>query len=349
MSARARCAAVLAATALLTGCSLDLEDLPAPAGTDGATYSVSAAFRDVANLTLGAKVKLGGVVVGEVTDITTSHFVARVTMNVEKKFRLGSGSRFEIRFTTPLGEDFVSVTDSTKGSPLADGGSVPVRQTDAAPNIEDTFAALSMLLNGGGLGNLQTIATELTEAFHGRTGDAHDALTQLQKLTANLDEHKGDLDDILDTFGRLADTLNRGTPVIENALELFPPTLRSLADDTAKVRRLLDRVGKLGATVRNLLARGESAMLTDFDNLRPTLDALRAREGELIPTFRSLITLGQKLRSAAPGDYFTATGIGTFLEAAPGSKPPPHGTLHQGAGESSSTAAVRDLLVGGLK
>ena len=340
--------AIAVAGALLTGCGLSLEDLPAPAGTNGPTYSISAAFRDVQNLALGAKVKLGGVVVGEVTDISTSDFLAHVDMDIDKTFPLGRGARFEIRFTTPLGEDFVSVTDADKGAALADGASVPVRQTDAAPNIEDTFAAVSTLLNGGGLSNLKTIATELDTAFKGRTGDARDALIQLQRITANLDEHKADLDRILDTFGRLADTLNRSTPVIENALELFPPTLRSLADDTAGVRQLLERVDRLGGTVRDLLARGENAMLTDFDNLRPTLESLRARKDELIPTFRALITLGKRVRAATPGDYFLAAGLGTFLEAAPGSKPPPHGTVHRGS-EAPRDAAVVQLLSGGLR
>jgi phospholipid/cholesterol/gamma-HCH transport system substrate-binding protein len=340
--------AVATAAVVLSGCGYSLEDLPAPAGTSGPTYAISADFADVQNLTLGAKVKLGGVVVGEVTDITTSHFVAHVDMMVEKAFPLGQRARFEIRFTTPLGEDFVSVTGADQGAPLADGASVPLRQTDAAPNIEDTFAAVSTLLNGGGLSNLKTIATELDAAFKGRTGDARDALIQLQTIVANLDQHKDDLDRILDTFGRLADTLNQSTPVIENALELFPPTLRTLADDTAGIRQLLERVQGLGGTVRDLLSRGEQAMLTDFDNLRPTLDSLRSRENELIPTFRSLITLGNKLRGAAPGDYFVATGIGTFLEAAPGAKPPPHGTVHPGS-EAPRDAAVVQLLSGGLR
>jgi phospholipid/cholesterol/gamma-HCH transport system substrate-binding protein len=341
-------ASFVATVGLLTGCSIGLQDLPGPAGTSGPTYPISAAFRDVENLTLGAKVKLGGVVVGEVTDITTSDFLAHVHMDIEKAFRLGDGARFQIRFTTPLGEDFVSVTDADDGAPLADGASVPVRQTDAAPDIEDTFAAVSTLLNGGGLSNLKTIATELDTAFHGRTGDARDALIRLQTITANLDEHKDDLDQILYSFGRLADTLNKSTPVIENALEMFPPTLRSLADDTAGARALLQRVDRLGSTVRNLLARGQRAMLADFDNLRPTLDSLRARSDELIPTFRTLIELGQKLRAAAPGDYFVAKGVITFLQAAPGAKPPPHGTVHPGSEAPRDAAFVR-LLSGGLR
>lgn len=314
-------AAVLAALAL-SGCSVGLEDLPAPAGTSGATYGVTAAFGDVQNLALGAKVKDGGAVVGEVTSIDTHDYVAEVRMRIEKKFVLGRDAHFQIRFTTPLGEDFVAVTPGhpARGT-LADGATIPLAATSNAPSIEDTFAAVSALLNGGGLSKLQTIATELDRALHGRTGNARDALVQLQKVIGNLDAHKGDIDRTLDGLAAMARALNRGSGVVTQALALFPPTLQTLAGDTVRVRELLTRVARLGTTVDGLLARSQGALLTDLDQLRPTLDALRARQSELVPTMRSLSALGRAVEHAAPGDYVTVSASVQFLLNAPPARP----------------------------
>jgi phospholipid/cholesterol/gamma-HCH transport system substrate-binding protein len=340
-----RLAAALTAVALLAGCSIGLEDLPAPSGTKGAVYRLTAKFGDVQNLTIGAKVKLGGVVVGEVTDITTADYQAAVRMNVEKKFPLGRDARFQIRFTTPLGEDFIAIT--ARGStthPLADGATVPMTQTSNAPSIEDTFAAVSMLLNGGGLSKLQVIARELDTAFAGRTGDARDALIKLQQVIGNLDAHKTDIDRVLEGLGKLAGTIDNSTGVVEQALDLFPATLQTLSADTARIRSLLQAVAKLGDTVSGLLQRGQDAMLTDFDNLRPTLDSLRARQDELLPTFRSLIQLGKAVRRAAPGDYLNISGTIQFLLDAPPARPKNGGVVHPGAEPHD---AVHTLLTGG--
>jgi phospholipid/cholesterol/gamma-HCH transport system substrate-binding protein len=344
---RVRAAAAVLAMALLGGCSFGLEKLPAPSGTRGATYKVTAMFADVQNLTLGAKVKLGGVVIGEVTSITTADYQAAVRMNIEKKFPLGKGVRFQIRFTTPLGEQFVSITSrgSTAQGALANGATVPMRYNRTAPGIEDTFSALSTLLNGGGLSKLQIIATELTAAFRGRSSDARDALIKLHEVIANLDAHKNDIDRTLDGLGQLATTLNRSTGVVEQALDLFPPTLQTLADDTARIRGLLARVARLGTTVNGLLQRSESALLADFDNLRPTLDSLRARQDELVPAFRSLIRLGKSVRRAAPGDYLNISGTIQFLLEAPAARPKAGGVIHNGA--EPADAAVSQLLNGG--
>jgi phospholipid/cholesterol/gamma-HCH transport system substrate-binding protein len=337
--------AAVAATGLLAGCSLGLEQLPSPSGTSGPTYTLTATFTDVQNLALGAKVKLGGVVVGEVTDIKTHDYQAAVVMHVEKKFPLGTDARFQIRFTTPLGEDFISITSKGTHGRLASGATVPLANTSDAPGIEDTFAALSTLLNGGGLNKLQIIANELDTAFKGRAGSARAALINLHTVIANLDQHKVDIDRTLDGLGLLAKTLNKGTPVIEQALQLFPSTLQTLADDTTRIRSLLQRVGALGTTVNGLLRRSQSALLADFDNLRPTLDALRARQSQLLPTFRSLIAVGKAINRAAPGDYLNVGATVQFLLEAPPARPKKGGVIHSGA--ESADAAVSTLIGGG--
>lgn len=336
----------IAASAALAGCSIGLEDLPAPSGTSGATYGVTAVFEDVQNLTLGAKVKLGGVVIGEVTSIETKNYRALVGMRMEKKFPLDADTKLQIRFTTPLGEDFVSI--SSKGSaasgPLRDHARIPVQNTRTAPGIEDTFAAVSTLLNGGGLDKLQIIARELTAAFKGRTSDARRALVKLHQVIVNLDNHKTDIDDTLDALGQLSSTLNRSTGVVRQALDLFPATLQTLAQDTSRIRGLLTRVSDLGTTVSGALQRGQDAMLADFDNLRPTLDSLRARQDELLPTFRSLIQLGKSVQRAAPGDYLNISVTIQFLLNAPAAHPKKGGVIHSGAEPHS---AVQQLLTGG--
>ena len=338
--------AMLSAAGLLAGCSIGLEDLPAPSALQGATYEVTGQFRDVQNLTIGAKVKLGGVVVGEVESISTANYVAAVRMKLEKKFRLGKDAQLQIRFTTPLGEDFISITSagSRHAGRLGDGDTIRPADTGDAPSIEDTFAAVSTLLNGGGLDNLHTIAAELTTAFNGRTGDARHTLINLHKLIVNLDSHKADLDATLDGLARLSSTLSRGRGVVQQALDLLPATLQSLAQDTHGIRELLTRVSGLGDVVADLLHRSQRAFVTDLDNLRPTLDALRARQAQLLPTFRALIQLGKSVERAAPGDYLNISATIQFLLNAKPARPPRGGTVRSGAEPHD---AVEQLLTGG--
>jgi phospholipid/cholesterol/gamma-HCH transport system substrate-binding protein len=339
-------AAVLAA-ALLAGCSFGLEDLPAPSGTHGPTYKVTGLFGDVQNLTIGAKVKLGGVVIGEVNSISTHDYTAAVEMSLEKEFKLGRDARLQIRFTTPLGEDFISIISAGHlgNGVLRDGDTIPRRDTGNAPSIEDTFAAVSTLLNGGGLSKLHIIATELDAAFKGRSSDARNALINLHKVTVNLDDHKLDIDHTLDGLAKLSTTLSNGTGVVEQALDLFPPTMQTLADDTRSIRELLTRVADLGDVVSGMLQRSQHALVADLDNLRPTLNSLRAQQAQLLPTFHSLIQLGKAVQRAAPGDYLNIGGTIQFLLNSPPARPHPGGFIHRGAEPGTAEAAPNDAVV----
>ena len=347
MTARLRLlGAVTSALAAVAGCSFDLQQLPSTGGVGGPTYRVTAQFADVSALTVGAKVKLQGVVVGEVGAITTADFHADVRMTIERRFALPQGSTFQIRFTTPLGEDYVAVAPPAHpaGAALRDGAVVPMAQTGAAPSIEDTFAALSLLLNGGGLDKLQTIARELDTALQGRSGSARDTLEKLHTVVADLDAHKGDIDRALAGLAALSSRLATGDGVIEQALAQFPGTIRLLAADIPPVRTLLGKVAQLGTSVTALLSRSEDAMLADFDALRPTLDALAASRQSLVPAFDSLIRFGTLFDRAAPGDYLNLDVVVQVLFDAPAQHPSTARAAVAPAGEGAT--ALTTLLSG---
>lgn len=348
MAARARILAAIGAAltaSALAGCSTTLSALPAPNTVGGPVYRLTASFTDVGNLTEGANVKLKGVVVGEVQSITTKNFVAIVHMDVQKKFPLVQGTTFQVRFTTPLGDDFIAATPPTTAGapPLADGADIPLSRTGEAPNIEDTFAAVSTLLNGGGLDKVRTIVTEVNTALNGHTRSLRDTVTQLRLVVAHLDAHKGDIDSALDGLNALTAKLNASTPLIDQALATFPQTLQAVASDTTNLRVLLTRVSALGATVKGLLDRSQTSLLTDLDKLRPTLDALAASDSRLVPDFTSLIAFGKLFDRAAPGDYIN---LDATLQLAWGM---PAQIAHRNTASPSSDDAMTTLLSGGLK
>lgn len=343
-------AALVATAPLAAGCGFSLNQLPSTGGVSGATYRLTAHFSDVGDLTVGAKVKLQGVVIGQVDAITTKNYDAAVAIDVSRRFALPADSTFEIRFTTPLGEDYIAVTAANGGSgpKLGGGATVGTRHTAEAPTIEDTFAALSLLLNGGGLGKLQVIVRELSTGLHGHVGAARDTLVQLRKVIGDLDIHKGDIDHLLTGMQQLSAQLDQRSGLITTALEQFPQTIDLLAQDTGQIRTLLGKVGQLGDTVKGLLDRGQQALLDDLDGLRPTLDALAASRDSLIPTFNSLVRFGDLFDRATPGDY-----LNLFINVqVPFAMPPQHpkqpaATIASPA--ASPSDAIASLLTGGLR
>ena len=66
------------------------------------------------------------------------------------------------------------------------------------------LGALSLLLNGGGVAQLKTIANELNLALEGREDSAKSVLHQVESLVSQLDDHKGDIVNAIESLNRLA-------------------------------------------------------------------------------------------------------------------------------------------------
>lgn len=307
--------AVAAAAVLGSACTPpSLSSLPAPRAVHGKTYPLTADFSDVLNLPVGAKVKQQGVVIGEVDTITTSDFVAHVSMRIAASVHLATGSTAQVRFTTPLGENYIAISSPPKpdGTTIAPGGHLDKTATSAAPTIEDAFAALSLLINGGGLDKIGVIVTELNKTIHGRSGAIRYVIAQMDDLVRNLNAHRADIDAALSGLQALSGRLAAGNTVIAQALQQFPPALSVLAAETSKLDALLVKVGRLGDVTQSVLARGTGALLDDLDQLRPALDSLSAARGTLVPTMQALTTFGDLVVGSSPGDYLNAAATLTL-------------------------------------
>jgi phospholipid/cholesterol/gamma-HCH transport system substrate-binding protein len=128
---------------------------------------------------------------------------------------------------------------------------------------------------------------------------------------------------------------------VRQALATFPATLRLVADDTARISDVLQRLGRLGRTVRSVLDRSQDALLADLDELRPTLDSLAGSRGNLVPMFNSLVQFGTLLDRATPGDYLNLAVTSELLFDVPAQRPA------TAPASQNSTDAIRTLLGGG--
>ncbi len=144
-------------------------DLPLPGGADLGShpYTVTAQFTDVLDLVPQSAVKVNDVAVGRVESITLppqrldrerhdAHQRRRAPARErDRAHRAVQPARREVhRAAAPPG-------DGAQGT-LADNATIPLARTNRNPEVEEVFGALSLLLNGGGIDQLQTITPSST-------------------------------------------------------------------------------------------------------------------------------------------------------------------------------------------
>src|SRR4051794_14517961 len=315
---------------LVAGCGPDYSDLPLPGkAVSGDTYQLTAVFNDALNLAQGAQVKVDGVPVGRVQSVTAENFKAKVTMDVKTSTRIRRGSQARLRYDTPLGELFVQITPSNSGPVLRNGDALDLKDTSTAPTVENALSAASLLVNGGGLEQLQTITRELNNALGGRETSVRNTLARTNQFLASARQSTRDIDALLRSLVSASKILSARRATIHRALREAAPIARVLSEHTGDVLRLLDAVDQLSDTATRVIGQTRTQLLQILDELAPIIDQVLATKSQLVPGLTNVIQAGVMLEKTIPGDWLPLKTILTIdktenpLPVGPGGGGPP--------------------------
>lgn len=285
------CAGVL----LLSACEFDVYSLPLPGGADlgDHPYSVEVEFRDVLDLVPQSSVKVHDVTVGKVSDIEVDGYAALVTLQLNDDVELPANATAEIRQTSLLGEKFVSLAapeTAPSSTRLSDGDLIPLERSGRNPEVEEVLGAMSLLLNGGGVAQLKTIATELNKALEGRESDVSSVLRQLDTFMAQLDDNKEDIVAAIESLNRLAVSINEQRGSVELALDEMPRALASIDSQRASLVKMLQALEELSAVGVRVIGQSKAATVDSLTALDPVLTKLAAAGDSLPEAFQVFLT-----------------------------------------------------------
>jgi phospholipid/cholesterol/gamma-HCH transport system substrate-binding protein len=254
---------------------------------------VTADFHDVLDLVPKSTVKVNDVSVGQITDVDLDDGHAVVTMKLRNDIDLPDNAVAEIRQTSLLGEKFVQLSapeDQAPTGELGDGDTIGLEATGRNPEVEEVLGALSLLLNGGGVAQLKTIATELNKTLEGREDETRSVLEQIRTFMTQLDDNKDDIVDAIDSLNNLAVSVRQQQGSIDAALDELPSALTSLdqqRSDLVKMLKALDRLGGVGVRVINA---SKDATIESLRQLNPVLTELANSGDAFVKSFNVFLT-----------------------------------------------------------
>ncbi|WP_306363008.1 MCE family protein [Nocardia sp. CC227C] len=323
----AAAATVLGAVTLLAGCGDGAYSIPLPGGPSVGDdpLHLDIRFDDVLDLVPQSTVKVDGVAVGRVDkiELAPDGWTASVKAVVRNTVDLPANARAEVRQTNLLGEKFIELSVPTHDpapAKLADNAVIPVANTRAATEVEQVLGALSLLLNGGGVAQLQPIVVELNKALEGRESTVRDLLEQANTLIGGLNQQVDDITRALDGLDTLSSRLSGQTQQISLVLDELPAGIRILEEQRPQLIQLLGQLDRVGQAGFDVLDNSKDDLIRDLNSLRPTLQALGNGADDLITAFPLIPTYpfpDEAIKSAFGGQVNTWLSvdlqIGTLL------------------------------------
>ena len=278
---------------------------------DGNGYQVTVQFADVLDLVPQSAVKVDDVTVGKVERIAVDGWTAKVTLHVDDSVHLPANATADARADQPAGGEVRRArrprpTPRRKGS-CAPGPSSRWLAPRRDPQVEDVLGALSLLLNGGGVGAAQ--------GHHDRAQPGHPRQRVLDprpgRPAGHLRRRPGRAE-VPDREGA-----RRGRPALRPAQRpegrpghrAGPPARRPEA--ARRPAQAADHDAQLARPARGRRAPGSSAAskdntVADLKALQPTLTQLTRSGDDLPNSLRLLLSFpfpDDATQGAIKGDY----------------------------------------------
>jgi phospholipid/cholesterol/gamma-HCH transport system substrate-binding protein len=251
--------------------------LPGTAGNGPGSFTVKAELPDVTNIQPNSRVRVGDVNVGTVTNIERQGWHALVTMKLDGDVELPANATATVGQTSLLGSLHVELGAPKNVAPdgkLHQGSLIPLNSGASYPTTEQTLSVISMLLNQGGLGQIQDITQSLSVAFAGREGDLRSLIEQFNVFIGHVQEQTRDIIAAFDSLNRLVGQFAAEDPVIDKALATIPDALQVLSTQRNSLVEALDKLGKFSALTAETVSMTKDKLTEELGEVGPVLESL---------------------------------------------------------------------------
>lgn len=275
-------------------------------------YTFYADFNQVAGLAEGATVRLAGIQIGRVKDITLAAEPGgkvRVAMSVARQYanRIRKNSTARIATQGLLGDKIVEISGgSVEAPPVREGEALttqdPFEIADAVAQSADTIKGITALAEA-----LRKTAETLNQS--GLIEDASSTVKTARALTETLGKDAAatlkSVQGVTERAGRLVDQIEKGPGWAHTLLYEEPSALRQLNAVIASTQAMLDRVergeGALGVFTSRQSTEAARRLVALMDRIGRTADRHPGEDGLLVallfdPKYRAVL---DEVREAA--------------------------------------------------
>ncbi|OZC29212.1 MCE family protein [Gordonia polyisoprenivorans] len=287
---------LVAAAVGTSACTFDgVNSIPLPGNTaSGSTYQITVDLADAQNLVGNSPVKSENVTVGNIRKIVTDGWHAQAVLDIDSDTDLPGNVNATLAQTSLFGSQYIELHVPDGQQPegrLGNGAHLGLNRSDGYPAVEDVLSSLSLVLNGSALQQVRTISTEVDQVLAGRQENARQVIDRLQPLVDTLNSQRDQIGNVIDAMGRLSTELDRQKEVIGAGIDALQPAIDVVNNQEKQLVSMLDSVGRFGQVATSVLDNSHQNLVSDLQNLAPTLDGLAKAGDNLTEALKIALTL----------------------------------------------------------
>ena len=308
--------ALLLVPVVLTSCTWrGIANVPLPIGhgTGADHLTIYVQMPDTLALNTNSRVRVADVWVGTVRDIRLKNWIATLTLDLDPSVRLPANATAKIGQTSLLGTQHVELAAPKHPSPqaLKSGDTIGLKNSSAYPTVERTLASIAVILNGGGIGNLDAIQTEIINILDGHVDQVRELLTRLDTFTAELNRQRDDLTRAIDSTNQLLTIVAHRNDTLDQVLTDIPPLIQHFADTRELFADATESLGRFSDVANRALADTRPNLHQSLQSLQRPLEQLDRASPYVVDALKLGLTAPFNIDDVSKlirGDYVNISG-----------------------------------------
>ncbi|MFA5708311.1 MCE family protein [Mycolicibacterium sp.] len=273
---------------------------------EGATYS--AEFTNVSGLKIGNTVRVAGVEVGKVQDISINpDATVRVAFSAADSVILTEGSGAAIRYDNAFGDRYLALVEGAGGGKvLGHGQTIPLVRTKPALDLDALIGGFRPLFRALNPEQVNTLSGQLIQAFQGQGPTIGSFLDQAAALTNTLADRDLLIGQVIDNLSVVLGTLGSQSDQLDKAVMSLSELIQGLSDRKVDISNTIAYTNAATNSVADLLVQAREPfkkVVHETDRAAGIADADRDYLDNLLKTLPDKYrAMG---RQGIYGDYFS--------------------------------------------
>ncbi|OBC01063.1 mammalian cell entry protein [Mycobacterium sp. 852013-50091_SCH5140682] len=252
----------------------------------GGSYNgYSAVFSDASRLKAGDTVRVAGVRVGTVKDVSLQQDRSvRVEFEADRNIALTTGTKAAVRYLNLVGDRYLELMDSPGSTKLLPAGSqIPKDRTASALDLDLLLGGLRPVIQGLNPQDVNALTSSLIQILQGQ-GDSLDSLMNRTSSFSNtLADNDQVIQQLIDSLNTVVGTLGKDGGKFSTTIDRLEQLVSGLSQDRDPIGTAITSLDNGTASIASLLTQARpplkgsveqlNRVATVLDDQKATLDS----------------------------------------------------------------------------
>jgi phospholipid/cholesterol/gamma-HCH transport system substrate-binding protein len=267
----------------------------------GSVNGYSAVLADASRLEAGDTVRVAGIRVGTVDDVSLRpDKTVLVKFDADRDIVLTTGTKAVVRYLNLVGDRYLELVDGPGSTRvLAAGSQIPIDRTAGALDLDLLLGGLRPVIQGLNPQDVNALSSSLLQVLQGQGGTLESLFSKTSSFTSSLADNSQVIEQLIDNLNTVVATLGSQGEQFKGAIDQLQNLISGLSKDRDPIGTAIDSLDNGTASLASLLTQARpplSATVDQLNRLAPLLDSnkvlLDTSLQKAPENYRKLIRLG---------------------------------------------------------